>query len=72
MQGYNIKRDLTSQILKDLTFFPVVCLIGPRQCGKSTLAKKLLESFNGHVFLERVLAYAASVKNSHLFNYLSI
>lgn len=52
MQGYSIKRDLTSQILKDLTFFPVVCLIGPRQCGKSTLAKKLLESFNGHVFLD--------------------
>ncbi len=37
-----IKRDLTANITQALTYFPVVGIIGPRQVGKTTLAKQLL------------------------------
>lgn len=37
------KRKVTTQILYDLSFFPSVGIIGPRQVGKTTLAKKLQE-----------------------------
>jgi uncharacterized protein len=37
-----IQRNLTSEITKALTYFPVVGIIGPRQVGKTTLAKQLL------------------------------
>mgnify|MGYP000154928104 CR=1 FL=1 len=47
--GFNmhgmIKRSIKTKLLQDLSFFPVVCLIGPRQCGKSTLAKEVLEEY---------------------------
>jgi uncharacterized protein len=36
-----IKRKLTQQLLKNLTFFPAVGIVGPRQVGKTTLAKML-------------------------------
>jgi predicted AAA+ superfamily ATPase len=36
-----IYRSLTPQVLKDLAFFPVVSIIGPRQVGKTTFAKQL-------------------------------
>jgi uncharacterized protein len=32
--------------------FPVVAIIGPRQCGKSTLAKQLLSEINGGIYLD--------------------
>ena len=32
-------RNITSKISKLLKIFPVVAIIGPRQCGKSTLAQ---------------------------------
>jgi hypothetical protein len=37
------KRKVTIQILDDLSFFPSIGIIGPRQVGKTTLAKKLQE-----------------------------
>jgi uncharacterized protein len=37
-----ITRYLESELLRDLAYFPAVALIGPRQCGKTTLAKMLL------------------------------
>lgn len=37
-----IQRSLTSDIKKALTYFPVVGIIGPRQVGKTTLAKQLI------------------------------
>ncbi len=46
MQCY-IKRLFTESLLAKLNGFPVVGLLGPRQCGKSTLAKLILASFNG-------------------------
>jgi predicted AAA+ superfamily ATPase len=36
-------REMTSIIAKELKFWPVVCLLGPRQCGKSTLLRELLQ-----------------------------
>ena len=36
-----INRQITAQLLKNLTYFPVVGIIGPRQVGKTTLAKKI-------------------------------
>lgn len=36
-----IYRTATQQILNDLSFFPVIAIVGPRQVGKTTLAKNL-------------------------------
>jgi predicted AAA+ superfamily ATPase len=36
-----IRRELTNNLLDRLTHFPAVALVGPRQCGKTTLAKSL-------------------------------
>ncbi len=36
-----ITRAITEQLLKSLTFFPAVGIVGPRQVGKTTLAKQL-------------------------------
>jgi len=36
-----ITRNITDQLLKSLTFFPAVGLVGPRQVGKTTLARQL-------------------------------
>ena len=41
-----IKRQITARILKNLTFFPVVGIVGPRQVGKTTLAKILQQQLN--------------------------
>ncbi|MEI7897445.1 MAG: AAA family ATPase [bacterium] len=41
MNGY-LKRNEEAEILENLTHFPAVAILGPRQCGKSTLAKHLL------------------------------
>lgn len=38
MHGY-IERRLAAEVSRDLKRFPVVALLGPRQCGKTTLAK---------------------------------
>ncbi|MBK9014508.1 MAG: ATP-binding protein [Saprospiraceae bacterium] len=38
-----ITRSIASDIIKDLDYFPAVGIIGPRQSGKTTLAKSLLE-----------------------------
>ena len=39
-----IERKITKPILKNLTYFPVVGIVGPRQVGKTTLARTLRES----------------------------
>ena len=44
-----IKRDLTNSILAGAKQIPVVAIIGPRQSGKSSLAKEL---FKNHVYLD--------------------
>ena len=39
-----IKRIIEKQLLQDMKHFPVVCILGPRQAGKTTLVKKLAPS----------------------------
>ncbi|MGD9577268.1 MAG: AAA family ATPase, partial [Syntrophorhabdus sp.] len=47
-----VKRNAESIILKDLHNFPVVAILGPRQCGKSTLARMLKDKIEGFVYLD--------------------
>lgn len=47
-----IHRIETDKIKKFLENFPSVAILGPRQCGKSTLAKHLLADYPGSVFLD--------------------
>jgi predicted AAA+ superfamily ATPase len=51
MQGY-IPRKIESEVLSRLSTNPATALLGPRQCGKSTLAKELLKRFPGSVYLD--------------------
>jgi predicted AAA+ superfamily ATPase len=47
-----IHRFLSGQIQESLKNFPVTAITGPRQCGKSTLAKQLIKDFPQAVFLD--------------------
>lgn len=51
MHAY-IPRRIESELLEALGDFPVVALLGPRQCGKSTLASKIAESFPESIRLD--------------------
>ena len=47
-----IPRDLLNHLRKYLTIFPAVAILGPRQCGKSTLIKSLSQHFDGILYLD--------------------
>ena len=47
-----IKRLLETDVLNDLETFPAVAILGPRQCGKSTLAKLIGERFPQFLYLD--------------------
>jgi predicted AAA+ superfamily ATPase len=47
-----IPRKIEASVLSALENNPVVTLIGPRQCGKSTLAKHLLASYQDSIYLD--------------------
>jgi uncharacterized protein len=47
-----IRRKLTKDIKESLRHFPVVAVTGPRQCGKSTLIRYLLESKKELAYLD--------------------
>jgi predicted AAA+ superfamily ATPase len=47
-----IRRGEESFIKENLDVFPAVVILGPRQCGKSTLIKMLSESFSDFVYLD--------------------
>jgi len=51
MQGY-IVRKLEREVIGKLSQNPVTAILGPRQCGKSTLAKKVIEHFDDAVYLD--------------------
>ena len=36
-----LERHITKRLLEELSFFPVVAIVGPRQVGKTTLAHQL-------------------------------
>ena len=52
MQGKYIPRQLEHEVQECLQDFPVVALLGPRQCGKSTLAKALIKGKKDAVYLD--------------------
>jgi predicted AAA+ superfamily ATPase len=47
-----IHRYLEASVLKTLQNFPVTAVTGPRQCGKSTLVKHLLERYPDNIYLD--------------------
>lgn len=47
-----MKRSLGLILRRDLTESPVVALLGPRQCGKTTLARTLVADFEKAVYLD--------------------
>ena len=49
MQDY-VNRSVKPLIAEYMQLFPVVAILGPRQCGKSTLAREI-----GNLFAERGL-----------------
>lgn len=51
MRGY-IFRTLQERLEEQLSRMPVVAILGPRQCGKSTLAKAYLENSDSSVILD--------------------
>lgn len=51
MHGY-INRVLSQHMIDRLTKMPAVALLGPRQCGKSTLAGVVLQSLPASIYLD--------------------
>ena len=47
-----IQRKIEGTIKQYLKIFPVVAVLGPRQCGKSTLVKRLSQNWNESLFLD--------------------
>ena len=47
-----IHRQLEPVVLQYLEVFPAVCVLGPRQCGKSTLVKMLSENIKPFVYID--------------------
>jgi predicted AAA+ superfamily ATPase len=47
-----IKRKIENTVRQYLTIFPAVVILGPRQCGKSTLAKKMSEKMESFLYLD--------------------
>jgi hypothetical protein len=52
MQGIYIPRSLENDVRRGLEEFSAVAVLGPRQCGKSTLAKHVIESFPQSIYLD--------------------
>ncbi len=47
-----IERNITAKIKRSLSFFPTVAILGPRQAGKTTIAKRVLEDFENSIYLD--------------------
>lgn len=51
MQGY-IDRALTDAVKRRLQGIPAVAMLGPRQCGKTTLARQIVKEMDRAVYLD--------------------
>ena len=51
MHGY-IQRLAEKSVARGLNRSPAVAILGPRQCGKSTLAKQFLQQHDHSVYLD--------------------
>jgi len=52
MQGRYLPRKLYNTVLAQLQDFPAVAMLGPRQCGKSTLAHALIAQVGESLYLD--------------------
>ncbi len=52
MVNFVIARLIEANVKKDLSSFPVVAILGPRQVGKTTLARRLIAQRSDTVFLD--------------------
>lgn len=48
----NKKRNLEKIILQALEYFPVVGILGSRQCGKTTLAQNIVKTFPNSIYID--------------------
>ena len=48
----NYLRKFKDDIIQRLQFMPVVAILGPRQCGKTTLAKQIMNDFSNALYLD--------------------
>src|SRR3989338_8707351 len=66
---HNRKRLLHERFLKDFRFWPVISLMGPRQCGKSFFLQNLLWSKSrfDYVTLDRAAQRETATRNPELF-----
>ena len=51
MEGY-LKRKIEAKLLENIQDYPLVALLGPRQVGKSTLAKKIQKEIKASIYLD--------------------
>lgn len=47
-----IKRNIQTFVLQNLEIFPAIVILGPRQCGKSTLVKMMKDLFDSFLYLD--------------------
>ena len=47
-----INRIIEEQVIKSLSYNYVTAILGPRQCGKSTLAKQIVKNFPNSIFID--------------------
>src|SRR5687768_12853512 len=52
-------------IARDLSIVPICALLGPRQCGKTTLAKQFAQTFSGQVHYFDLEDYTNLAKLEH-------
>lgn len=52
MRGKYVHRQLHSEVMSCLADFPAVSILGPRQCGKSTLARRVIAQSGDTVYLD--------------------
>lgn len=47
-----LERKIGSFVKENLTLFPAVAILGPRQCGKSTLVRMLFKNADAFLYLD--------------------
>ena len=51
MQGF-LDRKIETFVNENLRVFPAITILGPRQCGKSTLVKMLFQNSDSYLYLD--------------------
>jgi len=51
-----IEREIHAEIIESINNFPAVGILGPRQCGKTTLSKEIISKFKHAIYLDLELS----------------